>query len=741
MRLSRFLQVLNETPELWNDKHIVWSQNGVRIAVNDPDDATYVTVWTDDNKRIGAFSTRGTRTVNGKRYLMISTIDLNKKFRGQGIGHQMYRALLVHMAPNLAGLISYLPDAVNAKQVPRIHHRLGAQIVPDEADFHIIARPLAETQGKLLDAPTPSPERIAQQHRVPLDYVLAQLEQGIGIEREHTDHDDVAREIALDHLHERPDYYERLKKVEGDEPVNESVLDRASYWITNEGKIIQAETPEIVWHTDEAGKHFPNTRDPLGMALTAGWIRINAAGHYFDIQMDFGAASPLAINEAIRLIREVQIDINYNVEENEYSTKAFKSQNSVIRFLNQIKRNHRTTGVNESSDPFRTWFGNSKVVDAQGKPLVVYHSTNKRFQSFSSKATPGGITWFTSDKSALDRREKGASGAGRILQLYARIENPAGWDEYDKYGLGQLVSMGYDGVILPDPDGSFDGFVFDPKQLKAVTNKGGWSRDSAKLNEGEDRIIHDASPQQLKGLANRAQDGIIRFVLYRDGSISAGDAFKYTHQEIAPAMGAWAARGYIRLMPGGEYLYTATPVYSALPVNPAEYPALGVLERGGIHNGHGSDLTEEELSVTEHNYTQTLEVTKNPTAEQLLGITKRAKKFATRGLLGPGDVLYVWDAYDGNHDMIGKAMRREWGVNYNKAEYVHMEFSLIDPRAGISTDIAQSGMKQFGPLWCTPNRKFAQSYWGVVLAKKPKPSPEEHDRMIRIALGQEERQP
>jgi len=41
-----------------------------------------------------------------------------------------------------------------------------------------------------------------------------ELEMGIEIEREHTDNDDAAKLIALDHLAELPDYYTRLKKME-----------------------------------------------------------------------------------------------------------------------------------------------------------------------------------------------------------------------------------------------------------------------------------------------------------------------------------------------------------------------------------------------------------------------------------------------------------------------------------------------------------------------------------------------
>lgn len=62
--------------------------------------------------------------------------------------------------------------------------------------------------------PTPSAEEVAKKHNVSLDVILSQLEQGIEIEYEHTEDRQLAKEIALDHLAELPDYYSRLKKME-----------------------------------------------------------------------------------------------------------------------------------------------------------------------------------------------------------------------------------------------------------------------------------------------------------------------------------------------------------------------------------------------------------------------------------------------------------------------------------------------------------------------------------------------
>lgn len=70
------------------------------------------------------------------------------------------------------------------------------------------------TDKKLLNAKTKSPEDIAKHHNVDLDHIMDQIHHGMKIELEHTSHRSVAREIALDHLGEDPNYYTKLKKME-----------------------------------------------------------------------------------------------------------------------------------------------------------------------------------------------------------------------------------------------------------------------------------------------------------------------------------------------------------------------------------------------------------------------------------------------------------------------------------------------------------------------------------------------
>jgi hypothetical protein len=69
-----------------------------------------------------------------------------------------------------------------------------------------------EIKGGLADKM--SVEDIAKKHKVSVNKIQKQLNMGINVEMEHVNDKSKAREIALDHLEEIPDYYTRLDKME-----------------------------------------------------------------------------------------------------------------------------------------------------------------------------------------------------------------------------------------------------------------------------------------------------------------------------------------------------------------------------------------------------------------------------------------------------------------------------------------------------------------------------------------------
>ena len=94
------------------------------------------------------------------------------------------------------------------------------------------------------------------------------------------------------------------------------------------------------------------------------------------------------------------------------------------------RRGSRATDVT-STPAFKRWFGDSKVVDERGDPLVVYHGTNEAsFDTF--KAERGVGIFFTADYEAAqlyagswDAGEwTGDGGENRVYRVYLRTVKP-----------------------------------------------------------------------------------------------------------------------------------------------------------------------------------------------------------------------------------------------------------------------------------------------------------------------------
>lgn len=76
---------------------------------------------------------------------------------------------------------------------------------------------LSIPESKLLDKPEMTVTQLAHKHRVSKEHIQDQLSKGIKVEMEHTSKYDVAKEIALDHLAENPNYYTKLDIVDLEE--------------------------------------------------------------------------------------------------------------------------------------------------------------------------------------------------------------------------------------------------------------------------------------------------------------------------------------------------------------------------------------------------------------------------------------------------------------------------------------------------------------------------------------------
>ena len=133
------------------------------------------------------------------------------------------------------------------------------------------------------------------------------------------------------------------------------------------------------------------------------------------------------------------------------------------------------------SKSFKEWFGDSKVVDKNGQPLVVYHGTDKTFNKIKQNKGSQGLFWFTKDKESVKKGEVGAAKNGVIMPLFAKIDQPLDYKAYDKLGMYQYKPMGYDGAALYDSDGSMVGFTLDPTQIKSISNQGTFDKKNADI--------------------------------------------------------------------------------------------------------------------------------------------------------------------------------------------------------------------------------------------------------------------
>ena len=130
---------------------------------------------------------------------------------------------------------------------------------------------------------------------------------------------------------------------------------------------------------------------------------------------------------------------------------------------------------------FYKWFGDSKVVDEQGRPLVVYHGTGADIQQFnvSERGEFGGGIYLTPDTTgASDYAMYRAQGPANVMPVYVSIRNPAGAAEAsqvaswkgEENARAELIRRGYDGVIDMR---SGQIVAFRPEQIKsAIGNTG-----------------------------------------------------------------------------------------------------------------------------------------------------------------------------------------------------------------------------------------------------------------------------
>lgn len=228
------------------------------------------------------------------------------------------------------------------------------------------------------------------------------------------------------------------------------------------------------------------------------------------------------------------------------------------------------TARQTDSPQFKTWFEGSKVVDATGAPLVVYHGTKKDFSEFDPKArkrTRGGrelkgvgAMFFTDNPQVSDAYAGVATSykgdkwswpandfeGGRIMPVYLALKNPlviesagAIYHQVEQQ-IKQAKRDGHDGVIIrevydtPGAAGSLSAYkhtsyvVFSPSQIKSATgNRGSFDPRETDITKAEEPVAK-YSDDQARDERGRWTDGgsdIGNSALLADaGSIGAAQA-------------------------------------------------------------------------------------------------------------------------------------------------------------------------------------------------------------------------
>ena len=71
-----------------------------------------------------------------------------------------------------------------------------------------------KTFKQFLNKDVKSTSELADKHKVAFDKIVRAVTAGTKIEKEHTTKKEVAKQIALAHVGEDPNYYKKLRKIE-----------------------------------------------------------------------------------------------------------------------------------------------------------------------------------------------------------------------------------------------------------------------------------------------------------------------------------------------------------------------------------------------------------------------------------------------------------------------------------------------------------------------------------------------
>ena len=158
------------------------------------------------------------------------------------------------------------------------------------------------------------------------------------------------------------------------------------------------------------------------------------------------------------------------------------------------RKEPRFKPVDVNSKEFKEWFSGSKVVDAEGKPLRVYHGTGvKDFDEFKGAELGGDLGNHFSDQPITATFFSQFGGKGKIYPVYLSIKRPIYLNDFGRWHSQYMLNAIEDktGIQISD---SHPLRNFDDQDLREDSNvKSEFNKELISLlgQKGFDGIIYD----------------------------------------------------------------------------------------------------------------------------------------------------------------------------------------------------------------------------------------------------------
>ena len=277
-------------------------------------------------------------------------------------------------------------------------------------------------------------------------------------------------------------------------------------------------------------------------------------GQYAPVGMKFSAS-------AEQISEQDRENLNKVLEMMDAEGDGFFRDAVLLRNPKMLQKLVAERGKTEST-AFTRWFGNSKAVNRNGEPLLVFHGAGARFTTFDAGGKPIWMTaniqyaekYSTANRAAeklLPSSSIYAGNVDRVIPAYIRVENPANvgdtdggfdgnymdlakrigvrpselrqaweeagrpemlWQAVNSKQMSELLKRhGYDGIQAIE-NGVATWAVLEPTQIKsAVANNGAFSLKSADIRYASaQQRFRDALPERAAEYVARTENTLVR---------------------------------------------------------------------------------------------------------------------------------------------------------------------------------------------------------------------------------------